>query len=550
MSLPDPSAVNEPPAPTDAAAASAAHDLVQLQGKIEDARAVLVRLLQDVIVAENRLNVSDTARLLEANEELVVAALHAQSDADTAAQALDEVAQTVGRDPLTHLPNRALLLDRLTQAIAGARRHGKRLALLFLDIDHFKQINDSQGHAVGDEVLELVAKRLASAIRAADTVSRYGGDEFVILLDEVSQPSDPVMIAKKVLATIGAPSRVGELLLELSVSIGISLYPDDGDDAGALIAAADAAMYRAKRHGDGCFAFHGQAPVGTPTPETGDPAPAQHAIDLAEHERQHAQLREANEQLLLAVLSARELQAAAEQAQERQAQFMALVADELSNPMMPILATAMLGRALTDEPLLPRLQAIIERQLAQMSLLVAALREVSHAGGSSLRPERQAVDMVAVIDAAAADFQALLDSRDQRLRVERPAAGLDMPGDPTHLAYIVRNLLDNASQYTPRGGEITLSAEVAGDELVITVADSGIGITAQALPQVFEPFVQDTHALDFHGGGLGIGLTVVRALVQAHAGSVVASSAGSGLGSQFVVRLPLAVRSGSQSPVA
>lgn len=541
--------VHPSPDQNDAAASDAARELAQVQGKIEQARAVLVRLLQDVVVAESRLNVSQAAQLLEANEALVVAALHAQTEADTAAQALDEVSRATGIDPLTQLPTRALLLDRLAHALAGARRHGTRLALLFLDIDNFKQINDIHGHAIGDGVLELVARRLVASVREADTVSRHGGDEFLILLGEVSRPSDATLIAEKVISAIAAPSHVGEHLLRLSVSIGISVYPDDGDEAGTLIARADAAMYRAKRHGSGCFALHGQDPVCTPSPATPPrtalaQAGTEHDAGASEQERRHAQLREANEQLVLTVLSTRELQAAAEQAQQRQAEFLAVVAHELSSPMAPIrLATAMLGRARTDELLLPRVRGIIEHQLAQMSRLLGGLRDGSRVDSDASLLDRTAVDIVAVIEAAVLLFQPLMDTRRQRLHVHCPPATLAVQGDPIRLAQIVRNLLDNASKYTAEGGEIELSAVVAGDEIVITVSDNGVGISAQALPHVFEPFVQDAQALGLNGVGLGIGLTVVRALVQAHGGSVVARSAGSGCGSQFVVTLPLAVRS-------
>ena len=537
--------VSPSPDPSDAAA----RELARVQGKVDEARALLVRLLQDVVVAESRMSVNQTAQLLEANEELVLSALHAQGDADTATQALDEASRQTGIDPLTQLPNRVLLLDRLAHALANAKRHGARLALLFMGLDNFKQINDCYGHAVGDEVLELVAKRLTGAVRAADTVSRHGGDEFLILLSEVSQASDAALIARKVIATIAAPSRVGEHMLTLTASVGISLFPDDGSDAATLIANADAAIYRAKRHGSSSFAFHGQPPVGPPdsdtTPRAADAPPAlpEHESALAEHERRNAHLREANEQLVLAALSARELQAAAEQAQQRQAEFLALVAHELSSPMAPIrLATAMLGRSQTDEPLLPRVQSIIEHQLAQMSRLVGGLHEASPPGGSALQLEHTRVDMAAVIEAAVLAFEPLMAARGQRLQIDRPASALEVRGDPIRLAQIVRNLLDNASKYTPEGGEIGLTVAASGDELAINVADSGIGITAQALPHIFEPFVQDSRAIGLNGVGLGIGLTVVRALVQAHGGSVVASSAGSGCGSLFVVRLPVAGR--------
>jgi signal transduction histidine kinase len=121
-----------------------------------------------------------------------------------------------------------------------------------------------------------------------------------------------------------------------------------------------------------------------------------------------------------------------------------------------------------------------------------------------------------------------------------------MQGDAIRLQQIVSNLLDNASKHTYDGGRISLSAVVTADSMALTVSDDGIGITPQMLPYVFEPFVQDTRTLGFHGVGLGIGLTVVRALAQAHGGDLVAHSAGAGRGSQFVVTLPLA----ASSPIA
>jgi diguanylate cyclase (GGDEF)-like protein len=200
------------------------------------------------------------ARLVEANEQLVLAALRAQADAHAATQALRNLSRSAGLDALTSLPNRVLLLDRFARAIAAARRRRVRLALLFLDLDNFKQVNDTLGHAAGDQVLKLVAHRLASAVRDADTVSRHGGDEFVILLAEVARPSDAALIADKLLAAVGLPTRVGDHVLRLAASIGIGLYPEDGEDADTLIDRADHAMFRAKRQGLGGFAFHGSPP--------------------------------------------------------------------------------------------------------------------------------------------------------------------------------------------------------------------------------------------------------------------------------------------------
>ncbi len=293
--------------------ASAEQELARLTERVEAMRSLLVRLLQDVVRAESPLNTSNAAQLLDANEHLVVTALDAQADAETAARALDEVSRSGELDPLTQLPHRLLLLDRLATAITAARRNGTRLALLFLDLDDFKPINDTLGHAVGDEVLKLVAQRLAASIREADTVSRHGGDEFVILLTEVSQPSDASLVAGKVLEALGAQCQVGDHGLNLTASIGISIYPDDGEDADTLMLRADAAMYHAKRHRPGGFAFHCDVPAGEQSLASPVLAAPRQRVTHDEQDallgqvRRHAHLREANEQLVLAAVSAQEL---------------------------------------------------------------------------------------------------------------------------------------------------------------------------------------------------------------------------------------------------
>ena len=157
------------------ALAEAERELAQLRQQAEQVRAALARLHQEVAEVESRLAGSASARLIEANERLILAALRARSETEAMSRALEELARSAEFDALTALPNRARLLDRFTRAIASAKRHGTRMALLFLDLNNFKQINDTLGHAIGDEVLRLAAHRLASLIRDADTVSRYGG---------------------------------------------------------------------------------------------------------------------------------------------------------------------------------------------------------------------------------------------------------------------------------------------------------------------------------------------------------------------------------------
>ena len=152
-------------------------------------------------------------------------------------------------DFLTQLPNRMLLNDRLTQAIASAHRHKKLLAVLFLDVDHFKHINDSLGHGTGDLVLRSIARRLVTCVRESDTVSRQGGDEFVVLLSEVARAEDAAFTADKVLAAVSRLHLIEHPDLHITVSVGIGVYPADGADAETLLRNADLALLHAKAHG-------------------------------------------------------------------------------------------------------------------------------------------------------------------------------------------------------------------------------------------------------------------------------------------------------------
>ena len=270
-------------------------------------------------------------------------------------------------------------------------------------------------------------------------------------------------------------------------------------------------------------------------------ASTHHESALAEHVRGHAQLQSANEQLVLAALDAQDLQAAAERAQRRQTEFLAVLAHELRNPLAPIrTAAALLGRVNADEPLLARVQGVIERQVVHISRMVDDLLDVSRVNTGKLRLESRKVEMAGIISEAVEACRPVMAARGQVFNLQLPPWSPEVHGDPVRLAQILSNLLDNASKYTKDGGTIWFSTAVSHDTLAITISDDGIGITAEALPKVFDPFVQDLHATVFNGVGLGIGLTVVRELVEAHGGRIVASSAGSGLGSQFVVTLPLA----------
>lgn len=304
-------------------------------------------------------------------------------------------------------------------------------------------------------------------------------------------------------AALTEAERLGSLDAQaqyLTASGGVAIYPENGEDLDALSARADA-----------------------------EPA------------RQLAELREANERLVLAALGAQELQAAAERAHARQLAFMAAVADELGNPLAPIrIASGMLGRLPGEEPLLPRVRQVIEQQMAQMSRLVGRLVEGTAAVGGGLILEHTRVDIVAVVQAAVATCRPVLQRHRLRLDWHAPASPIVTIGDAARLELIVANLLDHACTHTPAGGRIAITLASGAGTLTLTVADNGLGIPAQALAEVFDPFVLDLHALDFNGVGLGIGLAVARALVQAHGGSISAHSAGVRRGTEFVVTLPLA----------
>ena len=170
-------------------------------------------------------------------------------------QATNELAFLATHDSLTRLPNRVLLVDRLEQAIAHANRSHKPCAVLFIDLDRFKAINDSLGHKMGDEALKEVAVRTRGVLRAGDTVARLGGDEFTVVLPEIDHPQHAATTAAKLVQTISAPFQLDGRDVPLSPSIGVSLYPSDAKDAEALVTAADAAMYHAKKAGRGNYQF-------------------------------------------------------------------------------------------------------------------------------------------------------------------------------------------------------------------------------------------------------------------------------------------------------
>jgi diguanylate cyclase (GGDEF)-like protein/PAS domain S-box-containing protein len=166
-----------------------------------------------------------------------------------------ELEHRASHDILTGLANRSLLDDRLAMALAAAQRHGRVLAVAFLDLDHFKEVNDTLGHTVGDELLMAVARRLLACVREGDTVARHGGDEFILVLSDQASEASVVQVLERVREVIARPYPLAGQEIRLSCSIGASLFPRDGEDAGELIRRADQAMYRAKTGGRNQYRF-------------------------------------------------------------------------------------------------------------------------------------------------------------------------------------------------------------------------------------------------------------------------------------------------------
>ena len=213
------------------------------------------RVYQDFATFSPKLMIieGEEAPPLESAEGiLVTAAIRNVSAARAMSRQMTHSAQ---HDFLTGLPNRALVNDRLSQAIAFAQRHNKKVAVLFLDLDGFKHINASLGHPIGDKLLQSIAKRLINCVRVSDTVSRQGGDEFLVLLTEVERSEDAAMKTRKMLHSVAEVHSIDHHDLYITASIGVSVYPDDGLDAETLIKNADTAMYQAKENGHQSYKF-------------------------------------------------------------------------------------------------------------------------------------------------------------------------------------------------------------------------------------------------------------------------------------------------------
>ena len=258
------------------AALSASEDKILLREQEVSRREEMLLTQLKVKSSNADLNDLNQNQLREANERLVISSIRAQQMTEAAELANAKISHMAQHDILTGLPNRTLMNDRLEQSIIHAKRYDKQTALMFLDIDHFKHINDSLGHEVGDKLLQSVANRLQTAVRLSDTVSRHGGDEFVILLNEVAGKEDTIQIAQKLSDAMLEPHEICGNTLRVTVSIGISIYPNNGEDAKTMIRHADIAMYQAKKYGRNNYQLF--------SPDMNSRAVARLSIEQALHE--------------------------------------------------------------------------------------------------------------------------------------------------------------------------------------------------------------------------------------------------------------------------
>ena len=238
----------------------------------------------------------------------------------------------------------------------------------------------------------------------------------------------------------------------------------------------------------------------------------------------------------------RQLAAELSEADRRKDEFLATLAHELRNPLAPIRSGLQLmkladGQAATVE----RARSMMERQLTQMMRLVDDLMDVSRISRDKLELRKERVPFATVLNSAVETSRPLIEQMGHELTVTLPKQPLIVDADMTRLAQVFVNLLNNAAKYGPRGGHIQLNVERQGNEVVVTVKDTGIGIAAEQLPRIFEMFTQVDRSLEKSQGGLGIGLTLVKRLVEMHGGRVEAKSEGPGAGSEFAVRLPIAI---------
>lgn len=514
-----------------------------LERSAEKARAELAAVLVDLSHAQEQLEGHLVHQLLAANEQLVIDALRSRALAEVAAERVSELTRSTEFDALTGLPNRLLLFDRLNQALTHAKRHDGRLGLMFVDLDGFKLINDTLGHKVGDAVLCAVGRCLNECVRQVDTVCRLGGDEFVVLLTEITQASDSTLVAEKLLASLAQLTQVDGAPVQVSASIGISVFPDDATDLDALVDCADQAMYRCKRAGGGCHYFFS-------APESAHDAMGD-ASEASGNSSGFDGLEESGDQRLSSMQASVARQEAEigelRRASANKDEFLSVLGHELRNPLAPVITTLDLMRLRAGGHETVE-HSTIRRHLTHVVRLVDDLQDVAKIATGKVDLRLRPTPINDAILEAIAIAKPRLEERQQKFILQAAPETITCMADSVRLEQCVANLLINATKYTPPRGTITLSTRREGETAVISVADNGRGISADALPRVFDLFFQERSDVRQHEPGLGVGLALVRSLVGLHSGSVSVHSDGLGTGSAFVIRLPVVASGETPAP--
>jgi signal transduction histidine kinase/CheY-like chemotaxis protein len=250
-------------------------------------------------------------------------------------------------------------------------------------------------------------------------------------------------------------------------------------------------------------------------------------------------LREANQNLVLATMDAQTMRDDADAINRRQVEFLAMLAHELRNPLAPISNGAQLLAILVgDDPQVLDVSQIITRQVGHMTRLLDDLLDVSRITQGTFRIESERLDLAEIVSDAIEQVRPLIDRKRHQLIVKNSRAEVCVQGDRTRLVQVLGNLLTNAAKYTPKGGKIVLRVDARPDEVYVSVSDNGIGIAPEFLSHMFDLFIQAEKSIARSDGGLGLGLAVVRDLVERHGGTVQARSKGLGKGSMFTIMLP------------
>ena len=397
---------------------------------------------------------------------------------------------------------------------------------------------DVDALVVGDDIYTLDSANAASNKLRKDVLAQM--EDAVVAYD-----SDDHIIFMNAAAERQYGKDASDVLGRLKSELYEESWPNADEHAGAMKAARESGFYRAHLIHTKCdgVAFHVESTVSELRDAAGQSIGHLAVIrDITDRVKAEEAIRVARSEQELVDAALRESQARLRDADRRKDEFLATLAHELRNPLAPIRNALQIMRLTNESVIHENARGIIERQLQQMVHLVEDLLDVSRISQGKVELRREHADLATVVQTAVETSRPLIDAGKHELTLRLPPPGtLIVDVDVTRITQVVANLLNNAAKYTPQQGHIEVSAEQANDRARISIKDSGVGIPAELLPQVFDMFAQIDRTLERSQGGLGIGLALVKNLVELHGGSVEAHSEGQGRGSQFVVHLPLSV---------